>query len=196
VRKKENSRKEVSMNHLTTREIFQIVDGTIANGEKTKLIAHLETCPRCRSDLQFHRSLSQAAREAPLTRPSKGFTSRVVGKIAPKARKSWVSRIVDNLGNIMAMGLVLSVVWYAVTMAPTSASQNQPSALSKAFGVYVEYYAKARDASSKEFVQVVGEPKKDQSTNTSDVATLTLISLLILVAIDRFVSRRVIRIRP
>ena len=183
------------MNHLTTREMFQIVDGTIANGERTKLISHLETCQRCRTEFEFQRSLSQAARQTPLARPSKGFTSRVVRKIAPEMKKSWVSRFVDNLGNIMAMGLVLSIVWYAVTLAPTSANPTQPSALSKAFGVYVEYYAKARDAASKEFVHVVGESKKDQATNTSDVATLTLISLLILVAIDRFVVRRVIRIR-
>jgi len=118
-----------------------------------------------------------------------------VRKIAPESKKSWMSKIVDNLGNIIAMGLVLSIVWYAVTMAPASQNPTQPSALSKAFGVYVEYYAKARDAASKELVRVVGEPKKEQTSKTADVATLTLISLLILVAIDRFVVRRVIRTR-
>jgi hypothetical protein len=183
------------MNHLITKEIFQIVDGTIANGEKTKLIVHLEACQRCRQEVQFHRSLGQAAKEVPLAKPSKGFTALIVGKIAPEAKRSWMSKIVDNLGNIMAMGLVLSVVWYAVNTAPASKSPTEPSALSKAFGVYVEYYAKARDAASKEFVKVVGEPKKEQTSKTADVATLTLISLLILVAIDRFVVRRVIRIR-
>ena len=183
------------MSHLTTREIFQIVDGTIANGEKTKLIIHLEACKRCRQEVQFHRSLGQAAKEVPLAEPSKGFTARIVGKIAPETRKSWMSKIVDNLGNIIAMGLVLSIVWYAVNMAPASKSPIEPSALSKGLGVYVEYYAKARNAASKEIEKVVGEPKKEQTSKTADVTTLTLISLLILVVIDRFVVRRVIRIR-
>ena len=183
------------MSHLTTREIFQIVDGTIANGEKTKLFVHLEACQRCRQEIQLHRGLGQAAREVPLSRPSKGFTSRVVGKIAPESEKSWVSRVVDNLGNILAMGLVLSVVWYAVYTAPASKSPTEPSGISKALTVYMEYYAKARDVASKEIVNVVGEPKKEQASKTAGVTKLTLISLLILVAIDRFVVRRVIKVR-
>jgi len=183
------------MNHLTTREIFQIVDGTIDNGERTKLIVHLEACQHCRQEVQFQRSLGKATQELPLVKPSKGLTARIVGRIAPETKKTWMSRIVDNLGNIMAMGLVLSIVWYAVTMAPASKTPTESSALSKAFGVYVEYYAKARDATSREVEKFVGEPKKEQTTKTADVATLTLISLMILVAIDRFVVRRMIRIR-
>ena len=127
------------MNHLTTREILQIVDGTIANGEKTKLIVHLDVCDRCRQEVQFHRSIGQAVREFPLVRPSNEFTACILGKIAPAAKKSWISRVVDNLGNIIAMGLVLSVVWYAVSMVPSSTSPTEPSGISKALAVYVEY---------------------------------------------------------
>ena len=187
--------KEGTMNHLTTKEIFEIVDGTIANGERTKLMVHLETCQRCSHEVQFHRSLGQAAKVAPLARPSNGFTTRIVSRIAPEAKKSLISKIVDNLGNILAMGLVLSVVWFAVMSTPISKSPTEPSGISKALAVYVEYYAKARDVASKQFVRVMGKPDKSQTSTTPDVATLTLISLLILVVIDRFVVRRVIRIR-
>jgi hypothetical protein len=193
--KMEKIKIEVTMNHLTTKETLQIVDGTIANGERTKLMLHLEACQRCRQEVQFHRSLGQAAKDVPLAIPSNGFTARIVSRIAPEAKKSLMSRIVDNLGNILAMGLVLSVVWYAVMSVPTSKGSTEPSGISKAFAVYVEYYAKARDLTSKELVRIVGEAKKDQTSKTADVTTLTLISLLILVGIDRFVVRRVIRIR-
>ena len=192
---KKKIEKEGIMNHLTTKEIFEIVDGTIANGERTKLMVHLETCQRCRHEVQFHRSLGQAAKDAPLARPSNGFTARIVSRIAPEAKKSLISKIVDNLGNILAMGLVLSVVWFAVMSTPISKSPTEPSGISKALAVYVEYYAKARDVASKQFVRVMGKPDKSQTSTTPDVATLTLISLLILVVIDRFVVRRVIRIR-
>jgi hypothetical protein len=128
-------------------------------------------------------------------KPSKGFTAGVMGKIAPEKKKSWVSSIVNNLGNILAMGLVLSVVWYAVTQAPPSKSSTEPSAMSKAFGVYVEYYGKVSDAVAKGYVSAVGVPKKEQTSRATEVTTLTLISLLILVGIDRFVVRRVIRLR-
>jgi hypothetical protein len=183
------------MNHLTTKEILQVVDGTIANGEQTNLMVHLGACQRCRQEVQFHRSLGQAAKDVPLAKPSNGFTARIVTRIVPVAKKSWMSKIVDNLGNILAMGLVLSVVWYAVTSAPASRGPAEPSGISKALAVYMEYYAKARDLASKQFVSVAGEPDRNQTSKTADVATLTLISLLILVAADRFVIRRVMRIR-
>lgn len=184
------------MNHLTTREIFQIVDGTIANGERTKLMVHLEACHRCQHEVQIHRSVGQAVSDAQLVRPSDGFAARVVARIAPEAKKTWISRVVDNLGNILAMGLVLSVVWYAVNSASAGKVPAEPSGFSKTLALYVEYYGKARDAASKQITRVVGEPRKEPAPMTSDVVTLTLISLLILVGIDRFVVRRVIKIRP
>jgi hypothetical protein len=183
------------MDHLTTKEIFQIVDGTIANGEKTRLMVHLEACQRCRGEVQFHRSVGQAAKDAPLARLSDGFTARIVSRIVPEPKKSMVSKIVDNLGNILAMGLVLSVVWFAVTSTPVSKSSTEPSGISKALALYMEYYAKASDVASQQIVKVVGEPDKSQTSKSTDVATLTLISLLVLVVIDRFVVRRVIKIR-
>jgi hypothetical protein len=158
-------------------------------------MVHLEGCQRCRQELQFHRSLAQAAKDAPLSKLPNGFTARVVSRIAPEAKKSLLSKIVDNLGNILAMGLVLSVVWFAVMSTPVSKSPAEPSGISKVLAVYSEYYAKASDVASKQLVRVVGEPGKSQTSKGADVATLTLISLLILVMIDRFVFRRVIKIR-
>jgi hypothetical protein len=182
------------MSHLTTTEILQIVDGTIAIGEKTRLIGHMDSCPICRRELQFHRMLGQAAREAPLAKPSRGFTASVVKRVAPAAKRSWMSSVVNNLGNFIAMALVLSVVWFAVNSTALRKQPVEPSGISKVFALYVEYYAKAREAASKQVVKVVGEPKKEQNSKSPDVAMLTLISLLILVGIDRFVVRRVIKI--
>ena len=99
------------MNHLSTTEILQIVDGTIANGARTKLMLHLDSCPKCRAEVEFHRNLVRAAKSAPLERTSRGFTAGVLEIISPSARKSLSSMFVDNLGRILAMGLVLTVVW-------------------------------------------------------------------------------------
>jgi hypothetical protein len=183
------------MNHLTTREIFQIVDGTIENGERTKLVVHLEQCQRCFREVELQRRLGQALKQMPLVKPSEGFTAGVVNIVAPKAKKSWGTIVINNLANIIAMVLVLSVVWYAVTMAPSAQNTAQTSAISKALGVYTEYYGKSRDAISKGVTSLIGEPRKEKPSKTVDVATLTVISLTILVALDRFVMRRVIRMR-
>jgi hypothetical protein len=183
------------MNHLTTREIFQIVDGTIENGERTRLVVHLEQCQRCLREVELQRRLGQAVKQMPLVKPSEGFTAGVVNIVAPKAKKTWGAIIINNLASIIAMISVLSVVWYAVTMTPSAHNTAQPSAISKALGAYAEYYGKSRDAISKGVTSLIGEPRKDQPSKKIDVATLTVISLIILVALDRFVMRRVIRIR-
>ncbi|MCX6134022.1 MAG: zf-HC2 domain-containing protein [Ignavibacteriales bacterium] len=46
------------MNHLTTSEIFQIVDETLANGARTRIVAHLEVCPRCRQEVAVRQTKS------------------------------------------------------------------------------------------------------------------------------------------
>ena len=183
------------MSHLTISEILQITDGTIANGQRTKLVSHLEACSRCRQEVEFQRNLERAARHAPLARPSRDFTSRVISRVDPRAKKSWVAKIVDNLGNILAMGLVLTVVWYVVNTPVASSGTRQPSVFGQAAKTYVEYYSQVRDFVAKERVRLVGQPAKERASKPDNVLMLTVLSLVILVAVDRFVVRRVLKTR-
>jgi hypothetical protein len=184
------------MNHLTTKEVFQIVDGTLANGERSRLLVHLESCPRCRKDVEVHKNVGRVLRQSPLASPSKQFTAGVMSKIVP-VKKSFASVIVNNLGNIFAMALVLSVVWYAVSLAPQAKIQSEPSAVSKALSLYMEYYAKARDVFVRGDVTAAGvqQPQQERPSKANEIAGMTMLSLLILAGIDRFVGRRVVRLR-
>ena len=183
------------MSHLTISEILQITDGTIANGQRTKLVSHLEACSRCRQEVEFQRNLERAARHAPLARPSRDFTSRVISRVDPSAKKSWVSKIVDILGNILAMGLVLTVVWYVVNTSGESGGTRQPSVFGQAAKTYVDYYSQVREFVAKERVRVMGQPAKERASKPDNVLMLTVLSLVILVAVDRFVVRRVLKTR-
>lgn len=183
------------MSHLTTSEVFQVVDETLANGVRTKIIAHLEICSRCRQEVEFQRKLLRAAKSAPLVRPSAGLRDRVLYAVTPQSKKNLLSKIVNNLGNILAMGIVLTVVWYAGSNTSPSGGSNQPSILSEAVKTYVDYYASARDFVAKKQVQLVGESPKNPPPGSDNVIFLTIISLVILVAVDRFVVRRLIKIR-
>ena len=183
------------MNHLSTTEILQVVDGTIANGVRTKLMVHLEMCSQCRAEVEFHRNLARAAKAAPLARPSKGFTAAVLGIIAPSKKKSLSSKIIDNLGRILAMALVLSVVWYVLNAPASVSTARQPSLFSNVVTSYVHFYAHAQEFIAKERSLIVSQSMKEQDSNTTQVVVLTFISLFLLVAIDRFVVRRVIKMR-
>lgn len=183
------------MNHLTTIEIFQVVDDTIANGVRTKIFAHLELCLRCRQEVELQRRLLRVAKSAPLTRPSAELRTRVLDIVAPRPRKTWITRIVNNLGNVIAMAMVLTVVWYAATAPAASGGTAKPSVFSEAVKSYLEYYSRARSFVAREQVRVMGEPTKTQPTKNDNIALMTIVSVLILVGVDRYVMRRFIRAR-
>lgn len=183
------------MNHLSTIEIFQIVDDTIANGVRTNIFAHLELCPRCRQEVEMQRRLLRVARSAPTVKPSAELTSRVLDIVAPRSKKTWSTRVVNNLSNFIALGIVLSVVWYAVISPAPISGSAQPSVFSDAVKTYIDYYSRARDFVSREQVRLVGEPAKTQPTKSEHVMLMTVASLLILILVDRFVVRRFTRIR-
>jgi len=183
------------MNHLTTSEVFQLVDERLANGDRAKIVAHLEACPRCRQEVEFQRRLSRAVRSAPLVRPSVGLRDRVLNAVVPQRKKSLLSGIVNNLGSILGMAMVLTVVWYAATTTDSSVGSAKPSVLSEAVKTYVAFYASARDFVVKKQTQFAGEPSKQTQRGNEDVIYLTIASIVILVAVDRFIVRRLVKIR-
>jgi hypothetical protein len=183
------------MNHLTGDEVLQVIDGSMLNGEKTRILAHLETCPRCRREVEFSRNLERAARSAPLSKPSRDFTARVMGRVAPQPRRSVATWFINNLANILAMALVLTVVWYAVTMKKDTSPYAGPTVISNALSVYSEYYAKARNLFPADRIMAIQKPVADQSAETNKVVLFTVISILILAGVDRLVVRRVTRFR-
>lgn len=183
------------MSHLTTSQILQVIDGTIANGMRTELLAHLEACPRCRHELDFQRKLERVAKSVPLAKPSRELTQNVLAKVAPRSGKSWASKLIDNLSSVLAMAFVLTIVYYAANIPVTASAPSQPSVFSEAIKAYVDYYSRAREFVSKNQVRLTGEPAKERSSKPEDVVLLTVVSILILVGIDRFVVRRMIKIR-
>lgn len=183
------------MKHLTPDEVFQVVDGFVANGVKTRILAHLEVCGQCRSEVESTRKLERVARSTPLVSPSRDFAQRVMKRVVPQASKTLASRIIDNLGNILAMALVLSVVFIALTSQRPHQGSAGPSFVSKTLALYSEYYAKARDYVGKETSKRLTVPVKDRPSDINEIVMMTVVSIVILVGIDRFVSRRVARLR-
>lgn len=183
------------MSHLTTSQIFQTIDGTIANGTRTELLAHLEVCSQCRQQLEFQRRLERLVGSAPLAKPSQKFTEGVIAKVAPRAGKSYASKLIDNLSSIIAMAFVLTVVWYAANISVAASPPAQPSVFSEVTKAYVDYYSRPREYVAEDLVQLMGKSAKEQSAKSEDIIVLTLVSVLILVGIDRIVVPRVIKNR-
>ena len=182
------------MNHLTTREILEFVDGTILDGQRTQVIAHLEACSRCRSEVEFHRTLVGAARRQPPHAPTRKFTDRVMQRILPNGQHRWIQTIMNNAGGVIAMGIVLAVLGYALLSSNSSASP-QPSMITEMVKVYDDLYAKVQEFLKVQATKLESLSPKPRAIGSDKLILLTLLSLVALGAVDRWLIQPRIRAR-
>ena len=183
------------MTHLTTKQILQFTDGTLDYALQAQCTKHLAICERCRKEVELQKAISKTARHQPLVRVEPGFVQRVMARIVPQPRKSWRTRIVDNLGNVVAMALVLTMLGYAISNPSLFKVQQQSSTQSIIPQSVSEAYAK--------FIQIVGQRANEAtqriaiptSHENNNVISLTVLSLVILGALDQFVLKRYMGMR-
>lgn len=187
------------MNHLTTTDVVRFIDGELSQSELTRFAAHLQQCDRCQKELRFQRALLRVAHETPLVQPRSQFTQRVMEQLVPAKRHAWTQKILNNLGNIFAMMLVLGVLGYALSSPEKwmSMSSDKPSQFAVVVNTYSSYYAGAKQFLGEQATKLMGE----RSTNTTPsgamkVLEMTIVSILALAALDKFVLQRVTRMRP
>jgi hypothetical protein len=180
------------MNHLTVQQILEYVDGTILNGERTQVVAHLESCPRCRREVDLQRALAKSAREAPLTRPSRRLVDRIMEAVLPTT-DSLLRKIVNNLGNLLAMIVVLSIFVYALSTPSVWKGEAAPSVISETFKTYTGFYDQVSRYLTTESAKLQSKGSTPASRDSEKIIAFTIISLLALAALDKFVIRRVMR---
>ena len=181
------------MNHLTTEQILEYVDGTILNGERTEVVAHLESCPRCKREVELQRVLAKSAREAPLAKPSRKLVDRIMESILPETKNSLARKLVNNLGNLLAMIVVLSIVGYAVSTPTVWKGDATPSVISQTFKTYNQFYDQVSRFLTAESARLQSRGSTPASRDDGKIIGFTIISLLALAALDKFVIRRVVK---
>jgi hypothetical protein len=183
------------MDHLTVQQILEYVDGTILNGERTQVVAHLESCPGCRREVELQRALAKHLRAAPLARPSRRLVDRIMESVMPATGNPFVRKIVNNLGNILAMIVVLSIFVYAVSTPSVRRGDAAPSVISETFKTYTAFYDQVSRYLTTESAKLQSKRSAPASRDNEKIIALTIVSLLALVALDKFVIRRVIKTR-
>jgi hypothetical protein len=184
------------MNHLSIEQILEYVDGTILNGERTQVVAHLESCPRCRREVELQRALAKSAREAPLTKASRKLVDRIMETILPGTGNRLLRKFVNNLGNLLAMIVVLSIVGYAVSTPSVWKGDAAPSVISETFKTYNGFYDQVSRFLATESAKLQTKGSTPASRDDGKIIALTIISLLALAALDKFVIRRVVKTKP
>ncbi len=183
------------MTHLTTKQILQMVDGTLDYAAQAQCTSHLAVCERCRHEMEFQKAVAKAARHQPLAHTSPGFVQAVLRRVAPGPRKSWRTRIVDNLGNVFAMAMVLAILGYAVSTPSLFQTQDQSSQRSYMPPVVSETYAKIVQTISSGTTDASKQVAVSTGNEGTKLIALTILSLVILVGFDQVVLRKRVGIR-
>ncbi|MEK6754692.1 MAG: zf-HC2 domain-containing protein [Bacteroidota bacterium] len=183
------------MNHLTTKEILQYVDGTILNGERTRVVDHLEVCARCRKELEFQRALGRIARQTPLETASTQLKERVMERVVPGKQHPWLQKVINNLGNVLAMAVVLGILGYALSTPTAWKSPEQPAVITDVLKTYSDLYGQAQQYLKTQSAKMQSTRVSTSSTGSERLILLTFLSLIILIAIDGLVVRTIMRAR-
>lgn len=178
------------MNHLTTKQILEFTDATLDYAAQAQCTSHLAVCARCRREVDLQKLVSKVSRQQPVVTTSSGFVHRVMARIVPQPQKAWKTRVIDNLGNVFAMAMVLAVLGYAVTNPSLFRVQEQssrqsfiPQSVTDAYAKVVQSFSQRANDATKQMVSSTGY-------ENAKIISLTIFSLLILVALDQFVLKR------
>lgn len=183
------------MTHLTTAQILQTVDGTADYAMQTAVTSHLAVCPRCRAEVEFHRSLLRTARRMPLARVSDRFTKTLMARIMHRKQHPGAVWILNNMGNMFAMMAVLGTLWLVLANAGALVRTFQDSPQD---GIVQQWqiglregYAQLTDA----LRSVAPRPEQANASNGSHGTTqkllLSIVSIGLLALIDRFWSSKI-----
>jgi len=182
------------MNHLTLQEITRLVDDEIGGAEAGRMRGHLSDCDRCRREFRFQQALARTAREMPLPQLSESALRNVVPKLRTSQARMWIAKVVDNLGNVIAMTLVLTAIGYLTIRFSPQQTTDEPSQLSvvrQGVGYVGQQITKLLSPSQwpilKKGRETVYAPAGPHS---GKMYALVAISILALIGLDVIVQRR------
>ena len=77
------------MAHLDTERLQEYADGRIAEGDRSVVDSHLQSCSRCAGEVAEWRSLFTTLAALPQLEPRTGFASRVMARVQVRALPVW-----------------------------------------------------------------------------------------------------------
>jgi hypothetical protein len=180
------------MKHIPFEIICRIADGVVSESELTRYLSHFETCKICEAEVHFQRTLVKTSKLIKLIIPSQGFKEEILENISPTKKVSWYSKLLQNMGNVIAMAAVLAFLAYIFSLANSSGLQIDKPTDSK---VVSEFIKLIQDGNQKfTNLLILKLPKTSQSHNQTNTLTIAFLAFALLLLVDRitqlFLRRR------
>ena len=174
------------MDHLSFEMICRIADRRAEPIEEVRAQAHLEQCVRCRREVELQQSIVKASRLTASARVSSDFTKKTLAAILPQKGKKWYEKLLQNMGNIIALALVLGFLGYISSI--TSGDKTQiffPTG-----DDIVAKSLKALSDVSHQFLAYFHSNVAVKYANTGQTNTIVfgLLAIFILAVVDRLIQ--------
>ena len=110
----------------TSYLLDDFIDAALTAGQRSALIAHVESCDSCMRMLESAQELQRSLRELPAPRPRDGFFDQALAKAAAGHRHRYWHR---TLGGALAAGLGLVFVFNLWLMSPAGEPDNSDAGI-------------------------------------------------------------------
>jgi hypothetical protein len=182
------------MKHIPFDIICKIADGELSQKEIELYINHWKSCQTCQKETELQRLIMKASHKTIFAEPSNNFTQNILDIINPSQKKKWAEWLLHNMGNIIAMALVLTFLGYILSIAEINDFQNEKSANSKPVTEFVQIIQKG----SNEISNCIKSIFSVQSINTVHANTIAyaLLAIILLVLIDHITSYFLRQLKP
>lgn len=181
------------MTHLSYEVICQVADGITLNRETSDALTHLEKCPQCRQEVDLQRRLLQEVRRNGIIQPSANFTVKLMESLMPLKAKKWFDRILENLGNVIAMASVLAFLGYIYLIISAGSLRIDTPSNNKS----VSEFIKIIQDGSHQIINFIA-PKTTSligETFQGRILEFGLLAILVLFVIDTIIQRCFLRIK-
>ncbi len=174
------------MGHIPYEIICRIADGEISQKEIELYLSHWKSCKSCQRETDLQRSITNTSRKVRLINPSDGFTQGILDVISPSQKKKWSEWLLHNMGNIIAMALVLVFLGYVFSITETGNIQKDTSSKVKP----VTEFVKIIQVGSQQFSSYLTSKIQIQSMNAikTNTTIYAILAIILLVFIDRIIG--------
>jgi len=182
------------MVHLTPEEVLMFTDQALDPTEAERVRNHLASCPRCSAEVRLHRSILQAARQAPLHSVSPVFARKVLGLVGRRTQGSALLKLLAIVGKLLPMAAVLVVLAavLSIDLGGSSRAEQERSAVNTAVS---DFSARTFGAIETVSSALSREAMALAEKKATKYLLMTLGVLVLYVAVDQLMWKRILRLK-
>jgi hypothetical protein len=171
------------MEHLSFDIICRMADGDILQGDIELHLTHLKSCQACQQEVELQKSIIRVSQQIRLVKPSTSFTQNILEVITPSQKKKRYEWLLHNMGNAIAMALVLAFLGYIFSITDTGTFKNDEPTKIKP----VIEFVKIIQMGTQQLGSYLTPKLSIQSSGASHTHTIifALLAIVLLVFIDR-----------